>query len=130
MKVRAQLRQYISLYTAKMHESKHQKRRKLKKQLKVYFRFGNFRENFIIANSIKRHISDVKNSRLRQDLPISINDRVMLPFARVLFSRNFAYAKFREIKVLAKFSEFTVHHTVNVQLPSVWCKEILLVYIV
>ena len=45
-----------------------------------YCRFGNFRENFIFANSIKRHISDVKNSRLRQDLPISINDRVILPF--------------------------------------------------
>ena len=46
----------------------------------IYCRFGNFRENFIFANSIKRHISDVKNSRLRQDLPISINDRVILPF--------------------------------------------------
>ena len=40
----------------------------------IYCRFGNFRENFIFANSIKRHISDVKNSRLRQDLPISIYD--------------------------------------------------------
>ena len=78
MKVRTQLRQYISLYTEKLHESEHQKRRKFKKQLKVYFRFGNFRENFIFANSIKKHIK--KNSRLRQDLPISINDRVMLPF--------------------------------------------------
>ena len=34
----------------------------------AYCRFGNFRENFIFANSIKyRHISDVKNSRLRQE---------------------------------------------------------------
>ena len=38
-----------------------------------YCSFGNFRENFIFANSIKTHTSDVKNSRLRQDLPISIN---------------------------------------------------------
>ena len=68
------------LVHCKIHESEHEKRRKLKKQLKVYFRFGIFRENFIFANSIKRHISDVKNSRLRQDLPISINDRVMSPF--------------------------------------------------
>ena len=27
-----------------------------------YCRFGNFRENFIFANSIKRHISDVKKN--------------------------------------------------------------------
>ena len=47
-------------------------------------------------------MSDVKNSRLRQDLPISINDRVILPFCEVLFSQNF------ENKVLAKISEFTV----------------------
>ena len=39
----------------------------------VYCRFRNFRENFIF-------VSDVKNSRLRQDLPISINERVILPF--------------------------------------------------
>ena len=41
-------------------------------------------ENFVrilfSRNCIKRHISDVKNLRLRQDLPISINDRVILPF--------------------------------------------------
>ena len=32
----------------------------------------------IFANSIKRHISDAKNSPLRQDLPVPINDRVIL----------------------------------------------------
>ena len=63
----------------------------------TYFRFGNFRENFIFANSIKRRISDVKNLQLRQDLPISIKDR----------SQGF-YAKLLENKVLAKISEFTV----------------------
>ena len=58
----------------------------------LYCRFGNFRENFIFVNSI----SDVENSRLRQYLPISINDRVILPF--------------REgFKVLAKISKFTVY---------------------
>ena len=51
----------------------------------MYCRFGNFRENFIFANSIKRHISDVKNSRIRQDLPLSINDRVILPFREFFF---------------------------------------------
>ena len=64
-----------------------------------YCRFGNFRENFIIAKSIKRHISDVNNSRLRQDLPIDINKRrVILRF----------FTNFRENNVLAKKSEFTV----------------------
>ena len=82
--------------------------------------FGNFRENFIFANSIKRHISDERNSRLRQDLPISINDRVILPFREGFISRNFAYAKFRENKVLAKISEFTVCGTTK---PHRWIPE-------
>ena len=73
-----------------------------------YCRFGNFRENFIFANSIKRHTSNVKNSRLRQGLPISTDDRVILPFCEAFIFTNFAYAKFRENKVLAKNSEFTV----------------------
>ena len=59
----------------------------------VYCRFGNFCENFFFANSIKRHISDVKNSRLRQDLPISINDSVILPICE-------GFAKFCEKKFL------------------------------
>ena len=64
----------------------------------TYCRFGNFHENNIFAKSIKGNISDVKNSRLRQDLPIPINERVILPF-REGFIFN---------KVLAKISEFTV----------------------
>ena len=48
---------------------------------------------FISANSIKRHISDLKNSRLRQDLPISINDRVILPFREGFILRSFAKIK-------------------------------------
>ena len=31
--------------------------------------FGNFCENFIFANSVKRHISDVKNSQQGHELP-------------------------------------------------------------
>ena len=68
--------------------------------LPAYCRFGNFRENFIFANSIKRHISDVKNWRLRQDLPISINERVILPF------RGGFTSQFCENKVLAIYSGF------------------------
>ena len=60
-------------------------------------------------NSIKRHISDVKNSQLRQDLPISINERVILPFPEGFFSRNFAYVKYRKNKVLARISKFTAY---------------------
>ena len=33
------------------------------KERERYCRFGNFRENFIFVNSIKRHIGDLKNSR-------------------------------------------------------------------
>ena len=76
----------------------------MNQQDKDYCRFGNIRENFIFANSITRHISDVKNSLLRQDLPKSIDDRVILPFREV--SRN---------KVLAKISEFTVTFALSAQ---------------
>ena len=70
-----------------------------------YCRFGNFRENFIFANSIKRHIRDVKNSQIRQDLPISINDRVILPFREGFIFTKLHYAKFSEnIKSSRKFS--------------------------
>ena len=63
---------------------------------------------FIFANSAKRRICHVKNSRIWHDLLISVNDRVISPFHEGLFSRNFAVAKFRENKTLAKASEFTV----------------------
>ena len=63
----------------------------------TYCRFGNFRENFIFANSFKRHISDVKNSRIRQDLPISINDRVISPFRE-----GFIFTKLRICEVSRK----------------------------
>ena len=45
-----------------------------------YCKFKNFRENFIFANNVKRHICDVKNSPLGHDLPRSVHDRVILPF--------------------------------------------------
>ena len=59
-------------------------------------RFRNFRKNFIFANSIKRNISDVKNSRQRQDLSISIKDIVISPFRE-----DFIFTKLRICKVFA-----------------------------
>ena len=56
-----------------------------------------FARIFFFANSIKRHISDVKNSQLRQDLPISINDRVILPFRE-----GFIFTKLRMCEVSRK----------------------------
>ena len=43
----------------------------------IYFKFGNFRENFIVAKSVKRHICNLKNLLLGPDLPTSVNDRVI-----------------------------------------------------
>ena len=63
-----------------------------------YCKSGNFRENFIFANSVKRHICDIKNSQLGYDIPISVKDRVISPFCEgFIFSCNLAYAKFLEI---------------------------------
>ena len=64
----------------------------------TYCKSGNFREHFIFANSVKRHICDVKNLQLGHALPIS---KRQIDFA---ISRGFY---FRE--TLAKISEFTVH---------------------
>ena len=36
----------------------------------IYCKFENFPENFIFAYSVKRHICDVKNSKLGHYLPI------------------------------------------------------------
>ena len=73
----------------------------------IYCRLGIFAK-ILFSQIALKYVSYVKNSRLRQDLPISINDRVILPFREGLFSRNFAHAKFRENKILTKISEFTV----------------------
>ena len=77
----------------------------------LYCRFGNFCKNFIFTKCIKRHISDVKNSRLRHDLPISINDRVILPF------REGFIFMFRRNKVLAKIYKSTVFKYNRQRLP-------------
>ena len=76
----------------------------------IYCKFGIFHENFIFVNRIKRYICDVRNSQLVHDLPISVNDRVILPF-REGFS-----AKFREIKTLTKiYSKWCIDRQTNEQ---------------
>ena len=59
---------------------------------------GNFCENFIFANNIKRHICDAENSRLGRDLQISVNDAMISAIRE-----DFIFAKFHENKTLAKF---------------------------
>ena len=73
-----------------------------------YCKFGNFPENFTFANSVKRHICNFKNSRLGHDFPTSVNDRVISPFHKVLFSRNFAYGKFWENKTHENFRIYSI----------------------
>ena len=46
-----------------------------------------------------------KKSRPGHDLPMSVNESFG-NFARILFSRNFPYAKFCEYKTLAEISKF------------------------
>ena len=44
-------------------------------------------------NSVKRHVCDVKNLRLRFDLPVSVNDNVIS-----LFCEDFIFTKVSRIK--------------------------------
>ena len=74
----------------------------------VYCKSRIFCENFVFANSIKRHICDAKNSRLGHDLPISVNDRVISAFREDF--------KFRENIALVKISEFTVSNYIPPQM--------------
>ena len=63
----------------------------------IYCKFGNFRENFIFANSVKRHICKLKRSEVGHDLPISVKDRVTSPFRE-----GFVFTKLRICEVSRK----------------------------
>ena len=52
--------------------------------------FRNFHGTFILANSVKRHISEAKHLRIGHDLPSSVNDRVISPFCK-----GFIFTKLR-----------------------------------
>ena len=71
----------------------------------ILLQIPKFREHFIFVNRVKSHSCHANNSRLVHDLPTSVIDS---DFARILFSRNFAYTKFRKNKSLAKISEITL----------------------
>ena len=63
----------------------------------------NFRKNFIFANSVLRHICEIKILRLGHDLPRSVNDRVITSF-----SECFIFTKLCENKTIAKISKVMV----------------------
>ena len=75
-----------------------------------YCKFRNFRENFIFANSIKRHICDLRNSRLGHDIPISVNDRVILPFREGFNFTKPHMPSFVKIKPSRKFTNLQYFH--------------------
>ena len=62
-----------------------------------YYKHRIFRENFIFANSVKRHICGVKNSRQGHNLSISVNDRVISAFRE-----DFIFTKLRICEVSRK----------------------------
>ena len=57
----------------------------------------NFRENFIKAYRVKRQIWDINKSHLGHEIPISVNERVILPFRE-----GFIFTKLRICKVSQK----------------------------
>ena len=78
--------------------------------VKIILYIGKFCENLIFPNNIKRHIyiCDVKNSRLGHDTPISVNDRVILPFCEGFIFTKLLICKVCENKTRVKIYQFTV----------------------
>ena len=62
-----------------------------------YCKSGNFRETFIFANGVKRHICEAENSRLGHDLHISVNDKVISALRE-----DFIFTKLRICEVSRK----------------------------
>ena len=64
-----------------------------------FCKFGNFCENHIFANSVKIHICDVQISQIRRDLPILVNDSMIL-----LFRYGLIFTKLRICEVSRKLN--------------------------
>ena len=68
--------------------------------------------DFIFVNSVKRHICDVKNSRLRPDLPTSVNT-ISLEFyfheTSHIFRKNKPFSKMSELTVWASPLDFCTY---------------------
>ena len=77
----------------------------------LYCKFGNFREHFIFANSVKRDICHIKNSRLGHDIPTSVND------SDIAISRGFY---FHETSHMRSFAKITLAKFPNFQYWSSW----------
>ena len=84
----------------------------------LYCKFRNFGDNFIFLKSIKRHICHVKNSRQGHDLPISVNDRMILPFCQ-------GFIHFTKIKPW-RISKFTVLYDLEQNVATIFCYVMLL----
>ena len=76
-------------------------------KMPIYCKIGNFRESFIFANSVKRHIFDAQSSQLRHDLHLSVNNGVNLLFCEGFILHETLHI-FVKKKTLTKISEFTV----------------------
>ena len=66
-------------------------------------KFGYFRKNFTLAYSVKRHICDAQSSRLRNNLHISVNDRVISLFREGFIFTKLRIRNFAKIKPREKF---------------------------
>ena len=94
-----------------------------------YCKSWNFRENFIFANNIKRHIYEAKNSQLGHDIHISVNNRVISAFGKdFIFMKLPICEVSRKNKTLAKISEFTVSLQRNNQNKLTKCDESILYF--
>ena len=72
----------------------------------------------IFAKSVKRHIYDIKKSRVWHDLPILVNNRVISPFCE-----GFIFAKLRNFRIL----QYIVKNLKSLDLYTHSCKlQILL----
>ena len=72
-------------------------------QCNKYCKFGNLRENFMFAKSVKRHTCELKNSQVRHYLPISMKAIMISPFHEGFVFMKLHLQSFAKIKPSRKF---------------------------